>query len=86
MVQWLRIACKCRRHRFNPQSRKISHKAGQLNPYATTPELAHPRACALQQEKPAQREACTLQESDPCLGQLEKALAEQRISSRGKNK
>ena len=36
---------------------------------------AHPRACALQQEKPLQWEAHTPQlESNPCLPQLEKSL------------
>ena len=33
-------ACQCRRHRFNPWSRKIPHAAEQLSPCATTIELA----------------------------------------------
>ena len=33
----------------------------QENPCAAAPEITHPRACALQQEKPLQWEARTLQ-------------------------
>ena len=41
---------------------KIPHAMWQLSPYATTIEEAHsPRACALQQEKPAQGEISTPQ-------------------------
>ena len=28
--------CQCRRHRFGPQSKKISHATGQLSPDAPT--------------------------------------------------
>ena len=31
--------CQCRRHRFNPWSRKISHAVMQLSPSTTTTEL-----------------------------------------------
>ena len=37
----------------------VSHK--YWSPHATTTEARAPRACALQQEKPPQREAYTLQ-------------------------
>ena len=40
VVQWLRIACQCRRHGFEPWSRKIPHAAEQLSPCATTIEPA----------------------------------------------
>ena len=57
-------ACQCRRHRFDPWSRKIPHSMEQLSLCATTiepvlespgiatTEAQHPRAHALQQEKP----------------------------------
>ena len=47
-------ACQCRRHEFNPWSRKIPHAVGQLNLCAATTEACSPRARALQQEKPQQ--------------------------------
>ena len=54
---WLsgkKSACQCRRHGFDPWSRKIPHAAGQLGPCATTTETHTPKACAPQQEKPPQ--------------------------------
>ena len=79
--------CQCRKYGFDPWSGKIPHATEQLSSYTTTIELelwspgttateAHvPRACALQQEKPLQREAPTLQlESSPYSPQLEKSL------------
>ena len=76
-------ACQFRRHGFNPWSGK--------NPLATDPTCVMcvpqllglcsrtwplcPKACAPQQEKPPQWEACTLQlESSPCSPQLKKSL------------
>ena len=56
-VQWLRIACQCRGHQFDPWSRKIPHALGQLSPCAITPQVHMPRACSRQQEKPPQWEA-----------------------------
>ena len=38
--------CQCRRHEFDPWSRKIPHAEEQLSPRATTPELSHPGARA----------------------------------------
>ena len=38
VAQWLRIACQCRGHRFEPWPRKIPHAAEQLSPCATTTE------------------------------------------------
>ena len=38
VVQWLRIACQCRGHEFEPWSRKIPYAAGQLSPCTTTTE------------------------------------------------
>ena len=48
------------------------------NPCTATTEAQAPRACALQKEKPLQREACTLQ--------LEKVRVQQQIPSAAKNK
>ena len=38
VVQWLRIACQCRGHEFEPWSRKIPYAAEQLSPCTTTTE------------------------------------------------
>ena len=38
VVQWLRICCQCKGHRFDPWSRKIPHAMEQLSPSATTTE------------------------------------------------
>ena len=62
------FACHCRRHGFNPWSRKILHAMGKLSPWATTTEPVlwspgttttepTPRTCAPQEEKPLQWEA-----------------------------
>ena len=40
VAQWLRIACQCRGHGFEPWSGKIPHVAEQLSPCATTTEPA----------------------------------------------
>ena len=57
-------ACQCRRHGFNPSSRKIPHATEQLSPCSTTTEpvpttseSVHSRARALQQDKQLQWEA-----------------------------
>jgi len=47
VTQWLKPACQCRGHRFNPWSGKIPHASGMT-------KVAHPRDHALQQEKPPQ--------------------------------
>ena len=46
--------CQRREHGFGPWSwsGEILHVAGQLSSSTTTTEPAHPRTCALQQEKP----------------------------------
>ena len=64
-------ACHCRRHGFNPWSRKIPHaeeqlslvpqvlraqKPGLLSPHTETTEACEPRACAPQQEKQLQED------------------------------
>ena len=69
MPWWLsgrESTCQCTRHGFDPWYGKIPHAEAQLSPCiattepvlqgpgATTTELGHPRACALQQEKPPQ--------------------------------
>ena len=65
---------------------KIPHAVGQLSPRATTTEPAHPRAHALQQEKPPPREARTAQlRSGPRSAQLEKAHGQQWRPSTAKN-
>ena len=45
---------------FDPCSGKIPCVSGQLSPCATTTEACSPRACAPQEEKSLQREACAL--------------------------
>ena len=40
VAQWLRIACQCRRHGFEPWSGKIPHAVEQLSLCATTTEPA----------------------------------------------
>ena len=40
VVQWLRIACQRRGHRFDPWVGKIPRAAGQQSPWASTPEPA----------------------------------------------
>ena len=64
-------ACQCRRHEFDPWSGKIPHATEQISlcaqllslcSRAQEPQLLKsecPGACALQQEKPPQREAHT---------------------------
>ena len=49
---------QCRGHELNPWSEKISRATEQLGLYATTTETHVPRACASQQEKLLQWEAC----------------------------
>ena len=69
------FACHCRRHGFDPWSRKILHVMGKLSPWATTTEPVlwspgttstepTPRACAPQEEKPLQWEAHTPQRKE----------------------
>ena len=73
-------ACQCRGYRFDPWSRRILHPEGQVSP-------PDPRACALQQGKPPEREAHTQQlESSPGSPQLEKVRVQQQRSSTAKNK
>ena len=38
LAQQLKILLPCKRHVFNPWSRKIPHTIGQLRPWATTIE------------------------------------------------
>ena len=68
-----------------------------LSPCATTTEARVPRACAPQQEKPPQWEACapqwrvapahcTTMKSNPYSLQLEKARAQQQRPNTAKNK
>ena len=40
VVQWIRITCKCRGHRFNPWSGKTAHASEQLSPCSTASEPA----------------------------------------------
>ena len=83
VVQWLRITLQCRRHWFDPWSRKTWHTSRQLSLCATSnePVLWSPGttttgALAPQQEKPLWWEACVPQlESSPHLLQLKKARA-----------
>ena len=79
-------ACQCRRHRFDPWSRKIPHALEQLSLCCTTTELSsraqepqlldlvQPWALAPQQETPPRWEAHALWlESSPCLAQPEES-------------
>ena len=68
------FACQRRGHGFEPWYGKIPHATEQLSscttttepelwsPWATTTEARTPRACAPQQEKPPQWEACAPQQ------------------------
>ena len=75
-------AWQCRKNRFNPWSRKIPHAMDQVslcNYWAHAPQLLKPaclRACAPQQDKPAQWEGGWIPqlESSPNSPQLEKSL------------
>ena len=48
------FACQCRRRRFDPWSRKTPHAAGQLSPWAATPEpvLSSPGAATTEARMP----------------------------------
>ena len=61
VAQWLRIHLPMQGTRVPSLVREDPHAAEQLSPWATTTEARAPRACALQQEKPLQWEAHTLQ-------------------------
>ena len=76
-------ACQCRRHRFDPQSEKNLHATQQLSlcktmdpvlrsPGAVATEPVHPRASALQREKPPKRDARVLK-PERSSSQLEKS-------------
>ena len=69
----LESTCQCKRHRFDPWSRKIPYTKEQLS-LCTTAMCSRP--CASQQEKPLQWEAHSWQiESSPHSPQLEKACS-----------
>ena len=71
-------------HWFDPWSEKIPNAMEQLSPHATPTEAHAPRARALQQEKPPQREACAqLREASP-IAALEKAHARRLNTARKK--
>ena len=79
--------CQYRRHRFDPWSGKIPHAAGHLSLCTTTTESMHPRAHALQQEKPPQWEAQALRlESSPHSPQLQKNPGSNKDSAQTKIK
>ena len=72
--------------REDPTCRRAT-KPERHNYWAHVPQLlkpTHPKARALQQEKPPQWEACT--KSSPCSPQLEKAHVQQRRPNATKNK
>ena len=64
-----------------PGTWRTPYTVGQPSPGATTPEPAHHRACALQQEKPCDEKALHNQESSPYSLQLEKACVAKRLST-----
>ena len=72
VVQYKESACHCRRHRFNPWSRKISHITEQLSPmchsfwaYALEPGSHNCWAHVKQLLKPSCPRACALQQEKP---------------------
>ena len=71
VAQWLRIACQCRGHRFDPWSGKIPHATEQLSLCTTTtkpalrayePQLVSPRATTTEARAPR---AHALQQEKP---------------------
>ena len=65
-------------HGLDPWSRRIPRTSGQLS--------LCPTACAPQQEKPSEWEACAPQlESRPCSPELERACEQQQTPSTVKN-
>ena len=67
--------CNYWTHALEPMSRNYQAHMPLLKP-------AHPRACALQQEKPPQWEACAPKlETSPGLSQLEKGCVQQQRPS-----
>ena len=92
-------AGQCRRHGFHPWTGRIPHAAEQLasvpwlcNPCSRAQEpqllkLASPEPSALQQRKPLQQEALTLQwESSPQSPQLQKSPCSKEDPAQPKNK
>ena len=71
-----RITCQCRRHGFDPWSRKVPHASGQLSPWTTTTdlELWGPGAATTEAHAPyslrmATREAITMKNSCTATGE-----------------
>ena len=81
VAQWLRIACQCRGHGFEPWAGKIPHAAEQLGPWARITEPA--RLEPVLRNKRGPRIAM---KSGPRLLQLEKAHAQKRRPNTAKNK
>ena len=74
----LQDACQLRWHQFDPWPGKIprakEHLSPTIEPVLYSPCATAAEACALQQEKPLQYEACAPRlESSPCFPQLEKS-------------
>ena len=67
MEQWIRICLPIQGAWFQSliQEESTCHRA--TKPCATTTEAHMPKACAPQQEKPLQKEACALQLRQPML-------------------
>ena len=95
VVQWLRIACQCRTHRFDLWSRKIPHASGKLSisPCTTTTEVPPTWSpCSTTREVTAIRNLHTSTKSSlhsqqlekACTRQLEKACTEQQRPSADK--
>ena len=61
VVQWLRIHCQCRGHKFDPWSGKIVCAMEHVSPCVIITESLCPGARAPQQEKPPHGEACARQ-------------------------
>ena len=53
VAQWIRIACQCRGHGFDPYSGKITHAVEQLSLWAKTTEPRAPSKRGHHSEKPA---------------------------------
>ena len=64
-LPWWPNGWECRRHVFNPWSRKIPHASEQLNLCTTTMKPSDSKVHTWQQDKPLQWEVCAAKKSDP---------------------
>ena len=86
MVQWIRIACQCRGHWFDPWPRKTPHALKQLSSCAITTEPWYLDLYSTTREATTRRRPCTATKSSPHSLQLEKPCTQQWRPSTTKNK